>query len=140
MPLGKLGKTLARIDSLIGLGTTIRGDVEFEGGIRIDGRVSGHVVGASGAEAASVTVSEHGVVEGDIRANIVFVNGAVFGSVTGWQFVELQSKARVSGDVRYGELEMQLGALVCGKLFHELSESHPNKVVSLKSAQEPDNH
>lgn len=134
-----LGKTLSRIDSLIGVGTTINGDVEFEGGVRIDGRVSGHVLGTSGAEGTSVTVSEHGVVEGDIKAKIVSINGAVLGSVTGLQFVEVQAKARIAGDVRYGELEMQVGALVCGNLFHELLDSPARKVVSLKSANEPDN-
>jgi cytoskeletal protein CcmA (bactofilin family) len=37
-----------RIDSLIGAGTTVRGDVTFKGGLRIDGTVEGNVVATDG--------------------------------------------------------------------------------------------
>ena len=49
------------------------------------------------------------------------------------EYVELQAKANVTGDVHYNTLEMQLGAVVQGRLVHE-SEPKSDKVVQLKPA------
>jgi cytoskeletal protein CcmA (bactofilin family) len=61
------------------------------------------------------------------------VNGAVIGPVHSSEYVELQAKANVTGDVRYNTLEMQLGAVVEGRLVHEAS-AKSDKVVQLKPA------
>ena len=47
------------------------------------------------------------------------INGTVIGPVHATEYVELQPKARVSGDVFYKTLEMHLGAIVEGKMVHE---------------------
>ena len=49
------------------------------------------------------------------------------------EYLELQAKARVSGDVAYKSLEIQLGAVVEGKLLHQ-DNSKSDKVVAFKSA------
>jgi cytoskeletal protein CcmA (bactofilin family) len=45
------------IDSLIGTGTTIEGDISFTGGLRIDGHVKGNVK-ATGNKPGTLVVSE----------------------------------------------------------------------------------
>src|SRR5262252_4631970 len=120
-----------RIDSLIGAGTTVEGDVTFSGGLRVDGTVRGHVAAVDN-QSATLVVSELATVEGEVRVSHVVINGTVKGPVFANDYLELQAKARVNGDVAYRTLEMHVGAIVQGKLAHAEPESAA--VVELKRA------
>jgi cytoskeletal protein CcmA (bactofilin family) len=120
-----------RIDSLIGAGTTVEGDVTFAGGLRVDGTVRGHVATVD-KQPATLVVSEQATIEGEIRVSHVVINGTVNGPVIANDYVELQAKARVNGDVTYRTLEMHVGAIVQGKLVHAEQESAA--IVELKRA------
>jgi cytoskeletal protein CcmA (bactofilin family) len=123
-----------RIDSLIGGGTTVDGDVTFTGGLRIDGSVRGRVI-AVGDEPATLVVSEQARIDGEVRASHVVINGTVNGPVTAKDYLELQGNARVNGDVAYRTLEMHAGAVVEGKLIHaEGAGQERAPVVELKRA------
>ncbi len=126
---GKQNKPQNRIDSLIGIGTKIVGEVTFTGGLRIDGDIKGNVV-ADPTKESTLVISEHARVDGEIRATHLVVNGVVTGPIHASEYLELQGKAKVTGDVRYKTLEIQLGAVMQGLLVHvgEASE----KVVSFK--------
>lgn len=103
----------SRIDTLIGRNVSIQGDIEFSGGLHLDGRVAGSVrAGSDGA----VSVSEHGIIEGSVAASHVVLNGRVNGDIFGSEEVVLGSKAKVQGNVHYGVIEMALGAEISGKL------------------------
>lgn len=119
-----------RIDSLIGAGTTIEGDVTFAGGLRIDGQIKGNVR-AIGEDASTLVVSEHARIEGEVGVSHVVINGTVIGPVRSSEFLELQPRARVTGDVEYNTVEMHLGAVVQGRLVHQ---GGPTKAVELKLA------
>jgi cytoskeletal protein CcmA (bactofilin family) len=103
------------IDTLIGRNSSVQGDVEFAGGLHVDGRINGSVRAAPGA-AASLSVSEHAIVEGSVEAPHVVLNGRVNGDIFGSERVVLGAKARVHGNVHYGVIEMELGAEISGKL------------------------
>lgn len=118
-----------RIDSLIGAGTVVDGDVTFTGGLRIDGHVRGNVVAAN-SEPGTLVVSEQAKVDGEIRVSHVVVNGTVNGPVTADDYLELQPKARIVGDVSYKMLEMHVGAVIQGRLDH--AEPGTASVVELK--------
>jgi len=120
-----------RIDSLIGAGTTVDGDVTFSGGLRIDGSVRGRVTTAN-SEAATLVVSEQARVDGEVRVSHAVINGIVNGPVIADGYLELQARARVNGDVTYRTLEMHVGAIVQGKLTHAGQETAD--VVELKRA------
>jgi cytoskeletal protein CcmA (bactofilin family) len=106
------------IDSLIGMSTSIEGDLHFKGGLRIDGRVKGNVVADAG-ETSMLVISENAKVEGEVRVAHLVVNGEIVGPVYSSELLELQPKARITGDVYYKALEMHGGALVSGKLTHD---------------------
>jgi len=112
-------KTKSTIDSLIGVSTRIEGNVHFKGGLRIDGHVKGNVV-ADGDEASMLVISEQAKVEGEVRVAYLVVNGEIVGPVHSSELLELQPKARITGDVNYKALEMHGGAVVSGKLTHDL--------------------
>ncbi len=118
-----------RIDSLIGAGTVVDGDVTFTGGLRIDGHVRGNVIAAN-SEPGTLVVSEQAKVDGQIRVSHVVINGTVNGPVTADDYLELQPKARILGDVSYKMLEMHVGAVIQGRLDH--AEPGTASVVELK--------
>jgi cytoskeletal protein CcmA (bactofilin family) len=129
---GKASKPQTRIDSLIGDGTTVEGNVIFNGGLRIDGRVKGNVL-AGEEQPSTLVLSERARVEGEIRVSHAVVNGTVIGPVHATEYVELQPKCNVTGDVHYRTLEIQLGAVVQGRLVHQ-EEAQAPKVLTVKAA------
>jgi len=108
----------AAVDTLIGRQTEIIGDVNFSGGLHVDGRIKGNVASASD-KSSSLSVSESGVIEGNVKVSNVVVNGRIAGEVRASERLTLGSKARVVGDVRYRILQMEAGALVNGQLIYE---------------------
>jgi len=132
---GKTSKPQTRIDSLIGDGTTVEGNVIFSGGLRVDGRVKGNVLTADD-QPSTLVLSERARIEGEIRVSHAVINGTVIGPVYGAEYVELQAKSNVTGDVHYRTLEIQLGAVVQGRLVHqeETPASKPMVVKPLTSS------
>lgn len=110
-------KPNSRIDTLVGTETTIVGDVNFSGGLRVDGCIRGDVREVEG-KASTLVLSEHGRIEGAVEVSHVVINGTVVGPVSARSYVELQAKSRVTGDVCYKTLEIHMGAVVAGKLIH----------------------
>lgn len=107
-----------RIDTLIGAGTRIIGDVQFAGGFHVDGHVKGNV-DAPADSGATLSVSDSGVVEGSVAVPNVILNGTVKGDILAHERVELGATARVTGNVYYALIEMEMGAEITGKLIHE---------------------
>lgn len=128
----KPNKPQNRIDCLIGAGTEIKGDMTFDGGLRVDGRVHGNVISVDG-KPGTLVLSEAARIEGEIRVSHVVINGTVVGPVHAADYVELQSKANVTGDVYYRTLEMHLGAVVQGRLVYQ-DDAKTDKVVQFKPA------
>ena len=115
--LGKKQAKKPEIGTLIGAGTTLTGDVGFQGGMHVDGAVCGNVVGENGA-ATLFSLAGNGRVEGSVEASEVIVNGTVEGDVIARDRVELGPPARVPGNVIYGLVQMAIGAEVNRKLIH----------------------
>jgi cytoskeletal protein CcmA (bactofilin family) len=105
------------IDTLIGADTRIEGDIHFSGGLRVDGAIRGKVSEPI-ATPSTLILSEHGSIEGAVSASKIVINGKVTGPVRAGQFIELQPKAHITGDVYYKSLEMHTGAVIEGKLVY----------------------
>ncbi|MDC9724853.1 MAG: polymer-forming cytoskeletal protein [Gammaproteobacteria bacterium] len=118
----------ARLDTLIGQHTHIKGDISFSGGLRIDGSVAGDI-NATGDTKSMPTLSEQGSLEGEIKVPNLILNGTIKGNVYASQHVELAAKAKVQGNVYYNLLEMAMGSQVNGQLIHMPEDS--NTVLDL---------
>ena len=105
-----------KIDTLIGAATRIDGDVEFSGGLHLDGYINGNV--KANDAGASLRVSETGSIEGSVLVANVVLNGLVKGDIDAVERVDLGEKARVMGNVRYSVIETAVGAQINGKLIH----------------------
>jgi cytoskeletal protein CcmA (bactofilin family) len=103
------------IDTLVGKAARVSGDVEFEGGLHLDGQVAGNVR-AVGPPGGSLSVSEHGSIQGSVEVPNVTLNGSVRGDIYATERVILGPRARVHGNLHYGVIEMTLGAEIKGKL------------------------
>ena len=112
----------ATVDTLIGGKTRINGDVEFTGGLHLDGHINGNVAGDAG-KATFLSVSEHGCIEGSVIAPSVILNGIVKGDIEASDRIELGSKARVLGNVHYSIIETAVGAQINGKLIHRVKSA-----------------
>jgi len=123
-------KSQNRIDTLIGAATRINGDIYFTGGLRVDGTVRGNVNEEVSTPSALV-LSEQGTIEGAVVVSQVVLNGRVVGPVHAKEFVELQPKARVVGDVYYKSLEMHTGAVIEGNLIYQ-GDSQETRLLTNK--------
>ena len=109
------------IRSLIGEGTAVHGELRFSDGLRIDGEVHGDVV-SMGDRPSLLVISENARVHGKVMAGHVIINGQIVGPVHSTELLEIQPKARITGEVRYEALEMHQGATIDGELRHHASE------------------
>lgn len=123
-------KPQGRIDSLIGAGTQVEGNVRFTGGLRIDGEVKGSVEAAEGASSSTLVLSEQARIEGSVTVAHLVSNGTVVGPVTVSESLELQPKARIVGDVDYSVIEMHQGAVIEGRLVHRGAKSVELKLAA----------
>jgi len=114
-----------KISTVIGSGTEIRGDIHFVSGLHVDGVIKGDVISDPQDQGATLTLSELGTIEGNVRVANVMLNGTVVGDVVASNRVELAPKARIVGTLTYSLLEMSMGAEVNGKLIHAGEKSPP---------------
>lgn len=124
-PAQSTGGTGGTVDTLVGRQTELQGDVSFAGGLHIDGTVKGKV-SASGDKEAVLSVSESGVIEGDVYVANVILNGSIHGDVHALGQLTLHSCARVNGNVHYKVMEMASGATVNGQMVHEVESERGN--------------
>jgi cytoskeletal protein CcmA (bactofilin family) len=114
----------SRIDTLIGKAAQVRGDVDFEGGLHLDGRIVGGVRSGDSPD-ATLSVSESGSIEGEVQVPTVVLNGTIIGDIHARERIVLGATARVEGDVHYGVIEMTLGAQIKGKLVRLVPPAGP---------------
>jgi cytoskeletal protein CcmA (bactofilin family) len=104
-----------RIDTLIGKAARVHGDVEFAGGLHLDGSVIGNVR-SDRAPSSTLSVSQGGSIEGMVDVPNIRLDGTVKGDIHAPGRVILGATARVEGNVYYGVIEMTLGAQIMGKV------------------------
>jgi cytoskeletal protein CcmA (bactofilin family) len=109
-------KPTNRVDILIGKSARIQGDIDFAGGLHLDGRVAGNVR-ADGQPSSALSVSDAGCIEGSVTVPNVSLDGTVKGDIHASGRVVLGSSANVQGDVHYGSIETAFGAQIRGKLI-----------------------
>lgn len=110
-------KKTAKIDSLIGENTEITGDIKFSGGLHVDGTVKGNIIAEAGSSSV-LSISDQGKIEGEIHVPYNIIDGAINGNVYSSEHIELEARARITGDVYYNLLEISGGAQVSGRLVY----------------------
>jgi len=114
-------------NSLIGAGTTIKGDIVSNGDVRIDGVLKGNITGS-----AKILIGQDGVVEGDIEGQQADILGKVSGKVMVKDLLNLRGKALVRGNIYAGKLQIEPTVTFNGEC-HMGSEAN---IVEMGSAEE----
>jgi cytoskeletal protein CcmA (bactofilin family) len=127
------GKGSRKLETIIGDGTRVVGQVSVKGTIRIDGIVEGDL------HADWVVVGETGKVVGNIRSRGVVVGGSIEGNIEATETVELTGKASMTGEICAPKLTVSEGAVFNGrsrmKGETEPSEAQDGKVRTLIPAK-----
>jgi len=126
---GRRKQTSTRIDTLLGRTATLNGDLEFSGGLHLDGRVNGNVR-SSAEDGGALSVSESGFIEGNVEVTNIVMNGTVNGDMHAGDRLVLGGSARVNGNVHYGVIEMAPGAVITGKLIPLANGAAPRNAES----------
>jgi len=122
------------IKSLIAEGSQIDGNFKFADGLRIDGAVNGNI-SAQSEQSSILVISETAMITGEVHADHIIINGTVNGPIHARVMLELQPKARITGDVHYVALEMHQGAIIAGQLRPVLgAEEKPTLKLAANNA------
>ena len=111
----------SKIETLIGQSIEVDGDLNFSGGLHLDGKVKGNVTSENSSKSVLV-VSEQGQISGDVSVPYAVINGTIKGNVYANEKLELSNKACITGNVHYNVLEMASGASVNGNMLHDNNE------------------
>jgi cytoskeletal protein CcmA (bactofilin family) len=123
------------IDTLIDETMSIRGSMNFSGGIRLDGRLQGNLTLTDGAY-GSLIMGPKSKISGDIKTDTAIIAGEVKGNIEVQEFLELHSTAIVNGDIIYGDIEVHAGATINGNI----TKNKPEKFLKKdKQAKEKNN-
>ncbi|MGB0319473.1 MAG: bactofilin family protein [Cycloclasticus sp.] len=109
------------VSTIIGEGTIIQGDIVYEGGLHVGGRVVGNVT-AEADSGATLTLSKMGSIQGCVKVPIMVIDGEVQGDVVASERVQLIANSRITGNVQYNLIEMEVGAEVNGQLVRQHEE------------------
>jgi cytoskeletal protein CcmA (bactofilin family) len=127
------GKGSRKLETIVGDGTRVAGQLSVKGTIRIDGIVEGDV------HADWVVVGETGKIMGNTRSRGVVVGGSVEGDIEATETVELMGKSSMVGDIRAPKLAVSEGAVFDGRSRMKgetgTSESQEGKVRTLVPAK-----
>jgi cytoskeletal protein CcmA (bactofilin family) len=96
--------------SLIGSGTTLKGDITSSGDLRIDGTLVGNIHCSS-----KVIIGANGVVEGDINGQQADIMGKVTGSIKVKELLQLKSNCLVNGNLHSAKLQIEPAAQFNGQ-------------------------
>lgn len=139
----KSNKNTPKIETIIGPGTEMEGNLISKESVRVDGKLKGEV------KAYAVVLGEYGVILGDITAVSVTIAGKVKGNVSASETLELLPKGQILGDIKSSKLVIADGALFEGncqmvkadgqvielpQVVHD-GENHKLKVVNGSNGQ-----
>jgi cytoskeletal protein CcmA (bactofilin family) len=112
--------------SLIGSGTSLKGDITSNGDLRIDGSLIGNIHCS-----AKVVIGANGVVEGDINGQQADIMGTVTGSIKVKELLQLKSSCVVSGNLHAAKLQIEPAANFNGQCHMnlEVKNSSGSKLV-----------
>jgi len=119
------------VSTIVGDSTTINGDLEFSGGLLVEGRVKGDI--SSSGDDSILILEETGHIEGEVRVQNIIVNGTVKGDIHVSDQAELSANAVIHGTVYYDKLEMLNGARINGSLVHEPASTVRSSVAEASS-------
>lgn len=111
--------------NIIGNGTIIKGEIESNGDIRIDGKVVGTL-----KSTGKIVLGQNGVIEGDIFCKQADLSGHVKGKLIVDELTSMKSTSNIEGELTTKQLYIEIGAKFNGKC--EMSNTEAPKAEGKK--------
>jgi cytoskeletal protein CcmA (bactofilin family) len=96
--------------NMIGVGTTIEGNISSNENIRFDGILVGNLT-----TKGKIFIGQSGKVSGEIKCKNCEVEGVIEGKVVIEELLSLRSMSRIYGEIRTSKLAIEPGAILTGK-------------------------
>jgi len=103
------GKKQPKLETIIGAATTLTGELNTVGTVRIDGTLVGNLY------ADWVIIGEKGNIKGDVTAKGMIIGGKVDGNLRSSEMVEIKQKGEVCGEIFTTNLVVMEGAVFEGR-------------------------
>ena len=103
-------------DTIVGSNAEFVGNLTFSKILKISGTVKGNIESTEDGD-AKIIIDEKGLVEGDVTAPVIILQGEVNGNVHSSSKMEIDATALITGNVYYDILEMHGGSTVNGSLI-----------------------
>jgi cytoskeletal protein CcmA (bactofilin family) len=98
------------LTGFVGNGTTLTGEANFKGMLRVDGALSGRVASADG----TLIISTNGRVDANVEVAVAQIYGTVNGDITATKRIEMGRTAKVTGNIQTPTLAIEQGAIFEG--------------------------
>lgn len=116
------------ISTFLGSGARIEGVLEFEGTVRLDGKVDGKINGKNG----TLIVGEGALIKSDVSVAKAIVMGEIQGGVAASEKIELYPPGKIAGDIEAPIVTIEAGAVLNGQCVMK-REPEIGKKVKLSS-------
>jgi cytoskeletal protein CcmA (bactofilin family) len=126
VPVSSGAESAGGLTAFIDQGSSFEGKLSFKDTVRIDGHFSGQITSEN-----TLVIGETGVIEADIRSQVVIVSGTIHGNVVAIKKMVLHKTAQVDGDIETPSVVMEDGAVLNGKL--NMAGAAPKKPRELKA-------
>lgn len=113
------------INTLVGTGSFIRGNVHVNGFVRIDGDIDGDL-DTDGA----VIISEKAKIKGNLKAKSAIIGGIVLGDISAREGVKLLSTSAVIGNIITRKIQMEDEVIFHGHCISVSDEERYEEVVN----------
>lgn len=117
-----------KLPNMIGPGTKIKGDIETNGDIKIDGTIEGNIISKG-----KVLVGQNGTVTGELKCTNCDIYGTFEGQLTVSELLSLKSSSKLHGDVKTSKLSIEPGAIFTGTC--KMDEKGTQATASIPNAK-----
>ncbi len=116
-------KSVSDVNTTIGAGTILTGDIKVEGSIRVDGEYTGKLDATD-----TLIIGETGKVDGDANVANAVIGGRMYGNVFASGKIELQRGSQLLGDIETRGLVIEDGVVFQGNCqMGEVGDTPPRR-------------
>ena len=119
----------ATLNSMLGQGCKIKGDIELQGTIRIDGQFEGSISCPD-----TLIIGKSGIVKAEVKVKNAVIGGKLIGNIAAANKIELQSGSHVEGDISTARLVIDEGVFFEGNCKMGTSQSGKSDAESTTSS------